>query len=64
MDFCFQLLVGAIPQYSGDSPVVVDKNVVTSQGPGTSFVFALTLVEQLFGKPKAQEIAKQLLIEY
>ncbi|KAI7890481.1 class I glutamine amidotransferase-like protein [Mucor mucedo] len=27
--------------------VVVDDNVITSRGPGTSFLFALTLVEQL-----------------
>lgn len=30
--------------------VVVDQNIVTSRGPGTAFLFALTLVEQLVGK--------------
>lgn len=32
--------------YSEDR-VVVDDNVITSRGPGTSFLFALTIVEQL-----------------
>eukprot|EP00894_Picocystis_sp_ML_P002805 jgi/Pico_ML_1/53322/g3891.t1 len=36
--------------------VVIDGNCITSQGPGTSFDFGLTLVECLFGKPKAEEI--------
>jgi len=31
---------------------------VTSKGPGTAFLFALALVEKLFGKVKADEIAK------
>lgn len=32
--------------YSEDR-VVVDDNVITSRGPGTSFLFALTIVGQL-----------------
>lgn len=38
------------------SRVVIDGNCITSQGPGTSFDFGLTLVECLFGKAKAEEI--------
>lgn len=34
--------------YSEDR-VVVDENVITSRGPGTAFLFALTIVEQLVG---------------
>ena len=30
--------------------MVVDKNVITSRGPGTAFLFALTLAEHLAGK--------------
>lgn len=45
-----------------DEPVVVTKNLITSQGPGTSLLFALTLGEQLFGKEKRDEIAKQMLV--
>jgi len=32
-----------------DEPVVVDDKVVTSKGPGTAMVFALTLIEELEG---------------
>jgi hypothetical protein len=32
--------------------------LVTSQGPGTSLIFSLTLIECLMGKEKAQEITK------
>ena len=46
-----------------DDKVVISDNVVTSQGPGTSLLFALTLGEQLFGKEKRDEIAKQMLVE-
>lgn len=30
-----------------ENRVVVDDNVITSRGPGTTFLFALTIVEQL-----------------
>ena len=33
---------------------MVDGNVITSQGPGTSLQFALKIVEQLYGKEKAR----------
>jgi len=44
-----------------DQPVVVDGNCITSQGPGTVLAFALTLVEQLCGKPRRSEVAKAML---
>jgi len=44
-----------------DSPVVVYRIVITSQGPGTSLQFALKIVEVLYGKPKAEEIASQMI---
>jgi len=44
-----------------DQPVVVDGNCITSQGPATAMAFALTLVEQLCGKNKRNEVAKALL---
>eukprot|EP00541_Cyclophora_tenuis_P019302 CAMPEP_0116579544 /NCGR_PEP_ID=MMETSP0397-20121206/22308_1 /TAXON_ID=216820 /ORGANISM="Cyclophora tenuis, Strain ECT3854" /LENGTH=140 /DNA_ID=CAMNT_0004109031 /DNA_START=255 /DNA_END=677 /DNA_ORIENTATION=- len=46
-----------------DDLVVVKGNMITSQGPGTSLKFALTLGEKLFGKEKADEIASQMLVE-
>ncbi len=44
-----------------NQPVVVDGNIITSQGPATAMAFALTLVEALQGKQKQEEIAKGLL---
>ena len=46
-----------------DSEVVVNGNVVTSQGPGTSLAFALKLGEILYGKEKADEIAAGMLVK-
>jgi 4-methyl-5(b-hydroxyethyl)-thiazole monophosphate biosynthesis len=45
-----------------DMRVVVDGNCVTSRGPGTAIEFALTLVELLFGKEKASEVAGPMLV--
>src|SRR3989338_718256 len=41
--------------------VVVDGNIVTSQGPGTAIEFAFKLVEVLFGKEKVLEVNKGVL---
>jgi len=41
--------------------VVIDGNIVTSQGPGTAIEFALKLVELLFGKEKAEEVNKSIV---
>lgn len=45
-----------------DEAVVVDGNCITSQGPGTALVFALTLVEQLVGRSTRNEVAKAMLV--
>ncbi|HAP67813.1 MAG TPA: DJ-1 family protein [Nitrospinae bacterium] len=44
-----------------DERVVVDGNIVTSQGPGTAIEFAFKLVELLLGKDKAVEVNKGVL---
>ena len=41
-----------------ENRVVVDGNLVTSRGPGTSMEFALAIVEKLFGRQLGIEIAK------
>ncbi len=46
-----------------ESRVVVDKNCITSQGPGTALEFAVKLVEVLGNKDKAQQIAKSMAIK-
>ena len=43
--------------------VVVDGNVVTSQGPGTSLAFALELVKQLQGDEMRSKLAAEMLFE-
>ncbi|KAK4311669.1 hypothetical protein Pmani_016865 [Petrolisthes manimaculis] len=45
-----------------DSKVVVDGQFVTSQGPGTTFEFALALVEKLMGREKKEATAKAMLL--
>ncbi len=44
------------------APVVTDRNLVTSQGPGTAFAFALALVERLAGKETADNVRKGMLL--
>jgi putative intracellular protease/amidase len=42
--------------------VVVDGNLTTSRGPGTAFEFALSLVKQLYGEEKMQEVAGPMVM--
>jgi 4-methyl-5(b-hydroxyethyl)-thiazole monophosphate biosynthesis len=44
-----------------DQRVVMDGNIITSQGPGTAIEFALKLVEFLAGKEKMLEVNKGVL---
>lgn len=43
-----------------DEPVVTHGRLVSSQGPGTSFLFALELVRDLVGETKAAEVRAPL----
>ena len=54
-------LVTAGYQYQEDQ-VVVDGNIVTSRGPGTSFQFALEIVKILVSEEKSKEIASAMLV--
>lgn len=42
--------------------VVVDDNVITSRGPGTSFLFALTIVEQLLDSKVVESLKSEMLL--
>lgn len=42
--------------------VVVDDNCITSQSRGTALEFAIKLIELLYDKNKADEIAKEMLL--
>jgi 4-methyl-5(b-hydroxyethyl)-thiazole monophosphate biosynthesis len=60
---CFPSLAEWLPADSyRDERVVVDRDLVTSQGPGTALEFAVTLVGLLCGEAKRDEIAAQLLM--
>ena len=42
--------------------MVVDGNIVTSRGPGTSFQFALEIVKILVSEQKMKEVAGAMLV--
>jgi len=44
-----------------EAVVVHDGNVITSKGPGTTFEFALKIVDVLKGADKAREVAKNMV---
>ncbi|ESW27625.1 hypothetical protein PHAVU_003G218100 [Phaseolus vulgaris] len=44
-----------------ENRVVVDGNLITSRGPGTSIEFALAIVEKLLGRKLALELAKAVV---
>ena len=44
-----------------DDRVVVDGNIITSQGPGTAMEFALSIVQYLMGKSAATKLRKELI---
>ncbi|CAH1406443.1 unnamed protein product [Nezara viridula] len=48
--------------YSSDTNVVQDGNILTSQGPGTAFEFALSVAKELVGEEVVQEVKKGLLL--
>jgi 4-methyl-5(b-hydroxyethyl)-thiazole monophosphate biosynthesis len=52
--------IAKIPNYCTD-PVVVDGNLITSQGPGTSLPFSLKVVEALFGEEKVARLERELV---
>lgn len=51
----------AYKEYS-DEMVVMDNNVITSQGPATAIYFALKIVEVLCGKMRAEQIHSDTLL--
>ena len=48
-------------QYSEDR-VLVDGNIITSRGPGTTFEFALEIVEKLQGKEKRDSLVPPMIL--
>jgi 4-methyl-5(b-hydroxyethyl)-thiazole monophosphate biosynthesis len=56
------LAKGLIVRDKADCRVVVDENCITSQAPGTAIEFALKLVELLYSRSKAEEIARSMCV--
>ena len=58
----------AYPSFTGqlhhfrNERTVVDKNCITSQGPGTALEFALTLVEALLGPDKREDVGTPMVL--
>ncbi|MCX7758099.1 MAG: DJ-1/PfpI family protein [bacterium] len=59
---CYPNLSDEIPNFV-DSSVVDDKNLLTSQGPATTFEFALKLLEKLRNKEIKDSVSKATLFE-
>lgn len=45
-------------------PVVIDGNIITSEGPGTSLMFAKAIISASVGKEKADETLSSMLAIY
>ena len=60
---CYPSLLEKLSMPVNNQKVVVDQNCITSQGPGTAIEFAIKLVEMLFNKDTANQIAKAMLVE-
>lgn len=62
---CHPNFTKELAQYTGHvvtgEPVVADRHLITSQGPGTAMQFALTLVATLFDDNKAKEVADAMV---
>ena len=57
-----EVLTGSVKW--GDTPVAVDGNVVTGNGPAAAAAFALTIVEQSLGHDCAAQVAGGMLLDY
>jgi 4-methyl-5(b-hydroxyethyl)-thiazole monophosphate biosynthesis len=43
--------------------VVIDGNIITSQGPGTTFDFALSIIALIEGDEKADSLAEPMIVK-
>ena len=45
-----------------EEPVVIDGNIITSEGPGTTLKFAKAIISATAGKQKADETLASMLV--
>ncbi|MCK4442776.1 MAG: DJ-1/PfpI family protein, partial [Sulfurovaceae bacterium] len=50
--------------YRSDKKVVIDGNIITSRGPGTSLCFGLEIVKQLVGVDTYQAVKEGMLLDF
>ncbi|XP_059652884.1 protein DJ-1 homolog C [Cornus florida] len=61
---CHPAFMDKLPHFwAVKSNIQVSGELTTSRGPGTSFEFAVTLVDQLFGESVAKEVGELLLMK-
>lgn len=58
---CYPTCAHVLGDAYENAPVVVDGNIVTSQGPGTAMLFALVLIRYLVGNEVAEQVAQGML---
>ncbi len=61
---CYPSVSAQLGKSYDEAPVIADGNIITSQGPGTSMLFALVLVQQLAGDEVARGVADRLLTQF
>ena len=49
--------------YPRGNKVVIDENIITSQGPGTAMDFALALVKKLCGESEVMRLKQELVVD-
>jgi len=61
---CHPSFIGDLPTFRAvESNVQVSGELTTSRGPGTSFQFALSFVEQMFGPHAAEDVDRILMTQ-
>ena len=60
---CYPTYLEKLKEKGRIQKVVVSNKCITGQSPGSSMEFALMLVEKLFNKQKAMEIAKAIMLK-
>jgi len=53
-----------ITKYTDNQNVIVDRNIITSRGPGTAICFALEIVRELVGEETYTQLKEGLLADY
>ena len=61
---CYPACAEALGKSYDNAPVIVDGNIITSQGPGTAMLFALVLIRYFADEETAHKVAEGLLVSF